>query len=411
MSLKLGTTSAQIAADIQRVASEQSYSVDELPRSQYLKHGGIYSSRQIHQCGGWSLVKRTFFKEGRKAGEIRASQLVNAEVNRLRRTVGDTEYLGDLIAATLAKMPAVKLSYTPKPTRRPIARMLNLLLSDLHLGSDLTQAEHLRAYGPREEAAALWSVIKNVCEYKIEHRAETELAVNVLGDIIENELHGPAGSAPLHIQVCRAIYLLTQAIGLLAKSFPKVRVHFAVGNHGRDASIHPKRATHQKFNAIETGIYYAVKTSCRSLGNVTFEQPLTPWVDYHAQGHRIYATHGDTNLTPGNPGSSIATRSLQNQTNQINAALKDREEYRVFAVGHVHQAMVTQLPNGAYLITNGALVPPGGFAQSLNIMEAPQTQVIWETTQAHPVGDFRFITVDQNIKDSQIKAFEGLDDY
>jgi hypothetical protein len=254
-------------------------------------------------------------------------------------------------------------------------------------------------------------VVKNVCEYKVEHRAETELVVNVLGDIIENELHGPAGSAPLHIQVCRAIYLLTQAIGLLAASFPKVRVLFAVGNHGRDASIHPKRATHQKFNAIETGIYYAVKTSCRSLGNVTFTQPLTPWVDYHAQGHRVYATHGDTNLTPGNPGSSIATRSLQNQTNQINAALKDREEYRVFAVGHVHQAMVTQLPNGAYLITNGALVPPGGFAQSLNIMEAPQTQVIWETTKAYPVGDFRFITVDQNIKDSQIKAFEGLDDY
>lgn len=386
--------------------------MDELPRSKYHLHGGIYSSRQIQQCGGWGLVKRTFFgKDARKEGEIRASQIVNAEVNRLRRSVGDVEYLGDLIATVLAKMPPVKLAYKPKANSKKITRTLNAMISDLHLGSDLTQGEHLKAYGPKEEAAALWSVVKNICEYKLEHRKETELVVNVLGDIIENELHGPAGSAPLHIQVCRAIYLLTQAIGLFSASFPKVRVNFAVGNHGRDSSVHPKRATHQKFNAIETGIYYAVKTSCRSLGNVTFTQPLTPWVDYHAQGHRVYATHGDTNLTPGNPGSSIATRSLQNQTNQINAALKDREEYKVFAVGHVHQAMVTQLPNGAYLITNGALVPPGGFAQSLNIMEAPQTQVMWETTSAYPVGDFRFVTVDQNIKGGQIKAFEGLDDF
>lgn len=285
------------------------------------------------------------------------------------------------------------------------------MLSDTHFGSDLTVKEHLRDYGPDEEAAALCSVVKNVCEYKTEHRRQTELVLNILGDIIENELHGGAGAAPLHLQVCRAIYLLTQAVGILAASFPRVRVYFAVGNHGRDMSIHPKRATSRKFNGIETGIYYAVKTACRNLKNVEFFQPLTPWVDYHAQGHRVYATHGDTNLTPGNPSSSINTRSLSTQTNQINASLKDREEYRVFAVGHVHQAMVTQLPSGAYLITNGALIPPNGYAQSLNILEAPQTQVLWETTHEYPVGDFRFITASQKVKDCQIKPFLGLDDF
>ena len=407
-----GNTSAQIAADIQRIASEQGWDALELPRRLYHEHGGIHSKFQQEKFGGYAFIKRTFFgKAPRAEGEVRASQIINAEVTRLRRAVGDVEFLSDLVISTLSKMPAVQITYRPKDSRKAIARTLNLNLSDTHWGSELTVSEHLKAYGPDEEAAALWSVVKNVCEYKLEYRGQTELVVNVLGDMIENELHGTAGAAPLHLQVCRAIYLLTQTVGLFAASFPRVRVNFSPGNHGRDIALHPGRAVHQKYNGLETTIYYAVKTGCRGLKNVSFNQPMTPWLDYHAQGHRIYATHGDTNLNPGNPGHNIAVKRLENETNRINASLKDQEEYKVFAVGHVHQAMVTQLTNGAYLITNGALVPPGSFAQTLNIMEAPQTQVLWESTANYPVGDFRFITAQSSSENCQIKAFKSLSDF
>lgn len=407
-----GASADDFAADIKRVMSEQSLEFWELSRDKYIKHGGLFTNRKILELGGWGLIRKTYFSNTnpRNEGAIRANQLVSTEVNRLRRIAGDKELIAERVMQIVEKMPPVKIAYRPKPSHRLIDRTLNLLLSDMHYGANLTKAEHLQDYGPKEEAEALWSVVKNVCEYKLEHRKQTELAVCILGDVIENQLHDGGGAAPLHLQVCRAIYLLNQAIGHFASSFPKVRVFFAVGNHGRDTAIHHKRATNQKFNGIETTLYYAVKSSCRGLRNVSFDQPLTPWVDYHAQGHRVYATHGDGNLNPGNPGNTIDTKSLENQTNKINASLKDREEYKIFAVGHVHQAMVTQLPNGAYLITNGAQVPPGGFAQSIGIMEAPTAQVMWETTDEHPVGDFRFIAA-RPCKDSRIKPFSSLEDY
>ncbi len=408
---KPGVVSAQIAADIKRVASEQSMEPWELSRGTYILHG-IYQEWELRKRGGYAFIRNTFFgKTARDEGEIEAGKLINTEVGRLRRIVGNTEMVGDRLVGLLEKMPAIKVSYTPKPSTAGIDRTLNLLLSDLHIGSDLTKEEHLRDHGAVEEAAYLWSVVKNVCEYKVEHRPRTELVVNILGDVIENHIHAANGADLLHIQMCRAIYMLTQAIALFATSFPKVVVNMTPGNHGRDTSIHQKRATSQKFNGLETTLYYAVKTACRGLKNVSFNQPQTPWVDYRAQGHRVYATHGDTHLNPGNPGNKIDVRGLENQTNRINASLRDKEEYRIFAVGHVHQAMVTQLINGAYLVTNGALVPPNGFAQSLNIMEAPQTQVLWETTKEYPVGDFRFIAASKSGKDSKIKAFESLETF
>lgn len=411
MSVALGLKSTQIAADIQRVASELSIEPVDVSRRLYLQHG-IHSERQLSNHGGLPFIKRTFFgKDARQEGEIRAGQLVNTEVNRLRRLVGDQEYLAERLQLLVGKMPPVKIDYRPRAVRERISRTLNLLISDLHLGSFLTKKEHLKDFGPEQEAIVLWAFIKNVCEYKLEHRGQTEIVVNVLGDIMENELHGPAGAELLHLQVCRSIYLLSQAIGLLASSFAVVRVNFTPGNHGRDVSVHPKRATHQKYNGLETSIYYAVKTACRNLKHVSFNQPLTPWVEYLSQGHKVYATHGDTHLNPGNPGSKIDVKGLENQTNRINASLRDKDEYKIFAVGHVHQAMVTQLVNGAYLITNGAGVPPGGFAQSLNIMEAPQTQVMWESVPDYPVGDFRFITASPKGKLGLIKPFLTLEDF
>ena len=95
--------------------------------------------------------------------------------------------------------------------------------------------------------------------------------------------------------------------------------------------------------------------------------------------------------------------------------MKDKDEYKIFIVGHVHHALATPLTNGTHLITNGALVPPNSFAQSLNIMESQQIQVLFETTPEHPVGDLRFINVTANdpYKDKSldkiIEPFKGLD--
>lgn len=408
----------QISKDIARVAEEVGVPAYALSKSQYCKNDPQYSEWDMRKVGGFAGIKNTFFENTEIRNEVEVAELkeLRAQFRELRQDFGDMDLLVKKVKDAVSEIPVLKLKpYQPsKATAKAKAdpRTLNVLLSDLHFGSDLKIDEHGKNFGKIEEARALARIVSNVCTYKLQYRDQTELVVNILGDVIENQLHGAGPADLLHMQACRAMYLLSQAIGRFSENFPKVRVNFAVGNHGRDTSIHEKRATEQKYNALETTIYYGVKLACKNLTNVMFNQPKTPWITYDAQGHKVYCTHGDTHLNPGNPGGKIDTKSLENQTNKINAALSDDEEFAVFAMGHVHQAMVTVLSNGAFLITNGALVPPNGFAQSINVVECQQIQIMWESTKKFAVGDFRFINVTDTEAseelDAIIKPFEDL---
>lgn len=406
-----------IAKDISRVAKSLGVPPYAMTKAKYFSQNPKFSEWELRKVGGFTGIRNTYFEysEERDEASVVESAELRSAYRKLRKEQGQTDLLMRRIEEVVAKMP--KMKATPykakgKPKKQD-KRTLSLVLSDLHFGSDLTMAEHKHNFGPIEEARALAYVVENVCSYKLEHRENTELVVNILGDIIENELHGSGSMAPIHLQTARAIWLLMQAVTKFSENFPSVVVNFAVGNHGRDIAVHKSRATDSKWNAVESTIYYAIKMACKGLKNVTFNQPLTPWVEYAAQGHNVYATHGDTNLNPGNVGSKIDVSRIEGQINKINASLNDNEEYSVFVVGHVHQALMTALSNGAYFIANGALTPPNGYAQSLNIMESQQIQVMFETTPEHAVGDFRFIRVEgyekRSALDKIIQPFKGLE--
>ncbi len=407
----------QIAADIKRVAKVVGVEPYALNKGQYFGNEPKFKEWDLRKFGGFVAVRNTYFEkeEVREETKVAALSELRNEFRKLRRDSGDVDLLIEKVKEAVSEMPQIKLKpYKPNKIVKKSERTLNLLLSDLHFGSDLSPDAGNKKYGKVEEARALARVVNNVCTYKMQYRDMTTLVVNILGDVIENQLHGSSSSDMLHMQCCRAMWLLQQAVARFSESFPKVIINFAVGNHGRDTAIHLKRATEIKYNALETTIYYGVKLACKNMKNVSFNQPKTPWVSYSAQGHMTYVSHGDTHLNPGNPGGKIDTRSLENQTNKINAALTDATEYKVFALGHVHQAMVTALSNGAILITNGALVPPNEFAQSLNIMECQQIQTLWESTDKYPVGDLRFINVtdyeDNTELDKIITPFKGLNE-
>lgn len=246
----------------------------------------------------------------------------------------------------------------------------------------------------------------------MQYRDETELNLFVLGDVTEGELHARTSADLLHVQNCRAMYLLTQFVQQMSANFKKVTVHFAVGNHGRDMAIHKDRATALKYNAHETTIYYGVKLATKHLTNVSFVHPKTPWVEATILGHKMYATHGDTHFNPGNVGNKIDIRGLEAQANTINASLKDQEEFKVFMCGHVHTPLAMQIKNGQFIVINGALTPPNSYATSLNIHESPQVQVMWESTKKHAVGDTRMINAAGSSSDKEldkiIKPFTGL---
>lgn len=285
-------------------------------------------------------------------------------------------------------MPAQQLPDQRKPTMR----ILNLVLSDLHFGSDISKEETGSLdYGKIEEAARIAHVAKETIGYA--NAGESELEVWLIGDIFQNSLHDARDGAVLAEQMARSMHLLGQVFALFAANFKQVRVHCAVGNHGRFTSRHKGRAVHGKYDSAETVVYYALRMACAHLSNVKFTIPKTPFVTGQVFDRKVFATHGDSVISPGNPGKSIQISSLENQTNRLNAHLTDSSEYSIFLCGHVHTASMTYLPNGGAVITNGALVPSDPFAIALGIPETQCGQWLWESVEGDPIRSARLIRV------------------
>ncbi len=366
------------------------------------------SERQLKRNGGLPLLKSAYYPDDDKAlVEIKKAKLEKNYINKLENKLSDKNLFEQTITSTIAKLAPIKIKSFKYNKKQKINRQISLVLSDLHFGSDIKSKETGKHdFGKVEESRRLARVIKEVLDYKPEYRNETSLNLLILGDVIENKLHDIQDAAPIAEQCARAIHLLTQAIAHCSENFPKVNVLFASGNHGRLTSRHPNRATNQKWDSIETIIYYAVKTSLKNVKNIKFDLPMTPYVTYSVFGKNILCTHGDSMLNVGYPGKTIQTGSIETQINKINAALPDVEEYSVVIVGHVHVSSVTHLNNGVVLITNGALVPVNEFAVSIGIMESAAGQMMFESIEGFPVGDCRYIRV--SAKDDKDKSLDEL---
>lgn len=288
------------------------------------------------------------------------------------------------------RVKSTKVPVSKKPTKR----IINLVLSDLHFGADVDKEETgVLNYGKVEESRRLAHVVKETINYKKEYRDETELKVLLLGDLLQGQLHDARDGAPMAEQVCRAIHLLIQAVTKLSQNFKNIEVICQTGNHGRIMSRHAKRAVNQKWDSYETIIAYSVKEACSNLKNVSFRIDKTPYSIYKVFEQKILATHGDGMLNTGFPGSSINTKSLENQLNKINASLHDKDEIKVAIAGHVHTGNITYLSNGSVILTNGSLIPVDEYAVSLGMLESNAGQMLFESTPNFAMGDNRFIRV------------------
>ena len=309
----------------------------------------------------------------------------------------------------------VKIGKLPKRAK-VLKRTHTLVLSDLHFGADLQGDETgVADFKATEESRRFAAVILQAASYKIQYRKNTKLVVALLGDVIENALHDKRTGATVAEQVCRAIHLLVQGIAYLASHYPEVQVECATGNHDRNTSRHLTRAIHQKFDSMSTMIYYALKTSLKSVPNVKVNIPKTPLSSYEVYGKKIGYTHGDTVINPGNPYKSVNVSRLENQVNKINAALPDKQEFSAILYGHTHLAHVIYLPNGTVLIGNGGLPPADHFGVSMGSYETNNGQWIFESVPGYAVGDLRLITVNKDTDkdetlDNVIKPWRGFNE-
>lgn len=359
------------------------------------------AKHSITRAGGFNAIKNSHFLPIPTKVMVEKKRLVDqARMNsKLGAQMADQQFVMDRLEEYCSKVFKkafnIQVCCKQSPKQQPTKRILNLILSDLHFGSDIDKAETgYQTYGRIEEARRFAHVCKTVCEYKMDHREETELRIGLLGDLVQNQLHDSRDGAVLAEQIARAIHVLVQGLGYLCSHFVKVTIYIVPGNHDRNYSRHKSRAVHQKWDSyafvIGTAIKYAL---IPKFSNLTIEMPKTPYVVHDLFGKKAFLTHGDSVLSTGYVSKSISVGALESQINRMNAALPDKEEYAVAVCGHIHVPSVVGLGNGTTMITNGALVPADSFAISIGLHETRCCQTLFESTDEHPVGDIRFIDV------------------
>jgi hypothetical protein len=349
--------------------------------------------------------QEAYEQQGQEKG--RRDRTVSVQIAR------EASFLEDLgsVLQTVFKKGLSPVKYVRADHKAVQERILNLCLSDLHLHSLLDPRELPLQYGPVEEARRLAAVCVQTVEYKRQYRDETTLYVHLLGDIIAGKIKDLQSGAPLAEQVAAAISLITQALRFLSSQFPRVVVFCTPGNHGRNPQRHPKRAIHEKWDGIETILYYAVKQACQSVANIEVHIPYSPYYTFSLFSAKGMGTHGDTLLVTGTPSKTIDVESISRKINQINAAIKER--YSVVVIGHNHIGLRVDLNSKVKLIGNGCLTPPDGFALTLGAWDCACGQYIWESTRLHAVGDSRFVEVDESTDkdkslDKIITPFSGF---
>lgn len=306
-----------------------------------------------------------------------------------------TQYLDEILSKVFKKGYCTPKTYSGKKSNK-INRLNSIILSDTHFHSLLDPKEVPLGYHATQEARRLGKVAQQVADFKPQYRAESQLLVHLLGDIIQGTLHDPRDGAPLAMQFAAAVHYLVQFILFEASQYPYVTVLCTPGNHGRNMFRHKERAVHQKWDSIETMVYVAAKAAVLGSGvkNVSFEIGQRPYYTVKLFNTNGFFTHGDTVLKPGFPGKSIDSKGLIQQVSRWNAAQNIGGPFQLFACGHVHIGSVINLPDKVTMITNGCLVPPDAFSLSIGAPDVTCGQYIFESVQGHAVGDQRFIRVD-----------------
>lgn len=368
----------------------------------------------MQRVGGFQTIRDNFFVGAPSAALVEREEMRGiaklSKANMLA-LAHDELFLARLseimekVSKELVKQKVPTIGGPTKKERAKTARIVTLMLSDLHFGSKLDPRELPFRYDFEEEARALASVIVRLCEFKVDYREESELIIWIGGDLARGKIHDKQGGRPAAEQFADAQWLLLQAIRIAAKHWKKVTVYCSTGNHDRDESRHHDRAMDEKWDSRATMVYVGLKNALSCCApNVTVHIPRTAYCEWEVFGHPVYKTHGDTNFEVGNPSKSINIEKLEKQMKTINLARVARrlKPYRVFGAGHVHQGAHIPLPT-ADLIVNPALIPIDGYAESVGYALSRPGQTLYESTEHHAVGDLRFLDVrPETLKDKSL---------
>lgn len=407
----VSTLSRKFIRDLKRVSKELGKDPGEVSKSEFFTADtAVLNEWELRKAGGFNALKKLHFPPDEVDLELKhGSKMVSQHISKIERQYGQALFQQNAMIEALRqaikenplqihapiKAPAAKKAQKVKNKRTIVAAV-----SDTHFGVNVSKEEMhgSNAYSWTIASRRMALFMEQIVNYKLDHRAETDLVLQLNGDIIAGQIHNQEWHVDLlTTQFSGALNILLQAISYLAQNFQKVTVVCTPGNHGRNVGKADKgRATVQKWDSYENMIYASLReVMAEKYKNVEFVIPEAPFAVYRVQGHLVFQTHGDTVINVGNPGNSLNMRSINDQVNSVNSSelIPANEKIAVLSVGHVHVPTTQILQNSCISVINGCLSGTDPFAQSIGIFSNNPTQVIFESTVKHSVGDIRMIQV------------------
>lgn len=401
-----------VLQEITRIAKKQRLDPFEITRTKFLQYSKLnISASQLERLGSFkSIVTENFGASPTKLDLSSGfeNKTYRAYVKKLEKIVSKPLYLINEVSRSVNEQllkfkfpipPKIKKPLLSSNTREVVA-----VISDTHFGLEIDESEigGANVYNWIIAARRMGLFVNQIATFKEECRKQTpNLRLCLSGDLAQGLIHlSDANTNLISYQIIGTVHILYQMIAYLRNFFKNIYIECTTDNHLRMIHKGEGRATAQKFDSYATIIHHSLAMGFKHCKDVHFHIPHTPYTAFEVLGNRFYMTHGDTLINVGMPGKKINTDLITNSANKLNASLKDKDEYKVIIVGHVHTPTFITLDNGTELVVNGTGSGLDPFAQSISIFESNPAQVMFESTKQFPVGDQRKVFLKYADKDS-----------
>jgi predicted phosphodiesterase len=345
-----------------------------------------------------------------KTAKMRASLLAKQNEAILSEVMTQEEFLEE-VKDILGKNSVKTHKAVQFPKKGKIERTIVAHMSDTHVGAIVSTEEvhGMNTFNLTNAARRFAGFFRDLGDYKIEHRDETDLVICLNGDMLAGVIHDQEwGVERMSTQFSALLSYLVQGITYVAQKYKSVRVYGTAGNHDRYIhKVNAGRQTSMKWDSFVTNVYTALSHILAAKHkNVEVFQSEAPYIVFDVQGHTFCLTHGDTVFNIKNPGKSLNMESIIAKLNKFNVELakKESKTIDVLLIGHHHVATHQVLNDGTEVFVNGCLSGLDSFANGVGVFGSCPSQYILETTKKHPVGDIR------NVKVSECDNDETLDE-
>lgn len=284
---------------------------------------------------------------------------------RIKREKGRTDLIIDGLKSAIYRLPKPKssdINYSPSNQKKFTSEHMGLMLSDLHIGAEYSKTDtgglsefNLDVYRKR-----INNLTNSIVRIKERHELMydlPELHIFCLGDIVAGMANAGAWSMnyinmDIYDQMMEGVSSIRDMMAKLSHVFPKINFYGVYGNHGRVG-----RSGDQKVSTNWDKICYEfLRLSLSEYDNISWNIPVTWFIQEDILGHNFFLTHGD-----GIRGSmGIPHYGVQRAEKNISGMMETRPDY--FLIGHFHTSAEMQT-NSSKILMNGSFM--GGDMYSL----------------------------------------------